>query len=78
MDLPPRRFADTVVLFAAGRIDLTNYEELKAALSPYVERCRGGGDRLVLDLGGVDYISSAGLLAIMLASKQAPRTAAPW
>ena len=70
MDLPPRRFADTVVLFPVGRIDLTNYEEFKAALWPHVERCRAGGDRLVLDLAGVDYISSAGLLAIMLASKQ--------
>jgi anti-anti-sigma factor len=70
MDLPPRRFADTVVLLPVGRIDLTNYEEFKAALWPHVEACRAGGDHLVLDLAGVDYISSAGLLAIMLASKQ--------
>src|SRR5262245_19629411 len=70
MILPPKRYADTVVLFPAGRIDLTNYEEFKAALWPYVERCRADSDRLVLDLSGVDYISSAGLLALMLASKQ--------
>lgn len=70
MNLPPVRFADTVVLAPAGRIDLTNYEEFKGALWPHLEACRAGGDRLVIDLGQVEYVSSAGLLALMLASKQ--------
>ena len=70
MDLPTKCFADTVVVFPVGRIDLTNYEEFKAALWPHVDTCRAGGEGLVLDLSGVDYISSAGLLALMLASKQ--------
>ncbi|HVQ78221.1 MAG TPA: STAS domain-containing protein [Candidatus Binatia bacterium] len=70
MDLSPKRFADTMVVFPVGRIDLANYEEFKAALWPHVDSCRVGGDALVLDLSGVDYISSAGLLALMLASKQ--------
>ena len=37
----------------------------------FVERCASGGKKLVLDLAGVDYISSAGLRCFMLAEKQA-------
>ncbi|MCI0547874.1 MAG: STAS domain-containing protein [Candidatus Rokubacteria bacterium] len=71
MDLPSQRFADAVVLAPAGRINHANYEELKAGLWPFVERCTASGDRLVLDLSRVEYISSAGLLVLMLATKQA-------
>jgi anti-sigma B factor antagonist len=71
MDLQPRRFADTVVLAPAGRIDHASAESLKEALAPYLERCAAGQDQLVLDLSGVDYISSAGLRVLMLARKQA-------
>jgi len=71
MDLAQRRFADTVVLAAAGRIDHASAEAFRAALSPHLERCAPGQDRVVLDLSGVDYISSAGLRVLMLARKQA-------
>ena len=71
MDLLPRRFADTLVLAPAGRIDHASAESLKEALAPYLGRCAAGQDQLVLDLSGVDYISSAGLRVLMLARKQA-------
>jgi anti-anti-sigma factor len=71
MDLPLRRFADTVVLAPAGRIDHASAESFKDALRPHLERCATGQDQLVLDLAGVDYISSAGLRVLMLARKQA-------
>jgi anti-anti-sigma factor len=71
LELPSKRFADSVVVFPAGRIDHGTYEEFKGALWPYVERCTAEGDRLVLDLSNVEYISSAGLLVLMLATKQA-------
>jgi len=61
MELSPRRFADAVVLAPAGRIDQSSADAFKAALAPHLERCADGGDRVVLDLSGVDYISSAGL-----------------
>jgi anti-anti-sigma factor len=71
MDLPLTRFADTVVLAPAGRIDHGSAEGFKDALRPHLERCSAGQDQLVLDLSGVDYISSAGLRVLMLARKQA-------
>ena len=71
MDLSHRRYADTAVLAPAGRVDHSSAEALKAALAPHIARCASGGDQIVLDLSGVDYISSAGLRVLMLARKQA-------
>src|SRR5512139_1559386 len=71
MDLAPRRFADTVVLRPAGRINHVSSDDFRTALQPFMERCAAGGDQLVLDLSGLEYISSAGLRVLMLARKQA-------
>ena len=71
MDLSPRRFADTVVLAPRGRIDHATADALEAALAPYLVRCADGGDQLVLDLSGVEYIASVGLRVLMVAAKQA-------
>ncbi len=71
MELASKRFADTVALFATGRIDHATAEPFKAALAPHLATCAAGRDCLVLDLGGVEYISSVGLRVLMLASKQA-------
>jgi anti-anti-sigma factor len=71
MRLDTARFADVVVLSPAGRVDHGTAEELKTALAPHLARCAKGQDHVVLDLAGVDYISSAGLRILMLAAKQA-------
>jgi anti-anti-sigma factor len=71
MDLQPRRFADTLILAPVGRLDHANAESLREALAPHMLRCAAAQDQLVLDLSGVDYISSAGLRVLMLARKQA-------
>ena len=63
--------ADVVVLSPKGRVDHATSEGLREALAPHVARCAGGGDHVVLDLAGVEYISSAGLRVLMLAAKQA-------
>jgi anti-anti-sigma factor len=70
MELGSKRFADAVVLYPMGRIDHATADGFKAALVPYLARCAAGGDRVVLDLSGVEYISSVGLRVLMLASKQ--------
>ena len=71
MRLDTARFADVVVLSPAGRVDHGTAEELKTALAQHLARCAKGQDHVVLDLAGVDYISSAGLRILMLAAKQA-------
>ena len=71
MELTHRRYADTVVVAPSGRIDHASAEAFKAALAPHIARCASGQDQIVLDLSGVDYISSAGLRVLMLARKQA-------
>ncbi|MBI2525454.1 MAG: STAS domain-containing protein [Candidatus Rokubacteria bacterium] len=70
MELAPRRCADAVILCPAGRIDHTVSPDFKAALAPHLDRCGAERDRVVLDLSGVEYISSAGLRVLMLAAKQ--------
>lgn len=71
MILTPVRYADVVVLTLQGRLDQSTAEDVRMALAPHLERCAEGQDHLVLDMAGVDYVSSAGLRVLMLASKQA-------
>ena len=70
MDFAPRRFADTVVLTLPRRIDQSNVDAFGPALAPYLERCAAHGDRLVLDLSRLEYVSTAALRIFMLAVKQ--------
>jgi len=71
MDIRNKIHGDVLVLSPEGRIDHANSEEFRQALKPLIERCSEKGERLVLDLAGVDYVSSAGLRCFMLAEKQA-------
>jgi anti-anti-sigma factor len=57
------------ILAASGRLDMATSDSFREAL---LARLAGGGQQsLVLDFSGVDYISSAGLRVLMIASKQA-------
>ena len=58
---------DTLVLALAGRLDATWAEPVEAALDAAV---RAGSHRIVMDLAGVDYISSAGLRVVIGGYKQ--------
>ena len=71
MDIKNNTYGDVLVLSPEGRIDHANSEDFRNSLGPFVDRCKKDGDRVVLDLAGVDYISSAGLRCFMLAEKQA-------
>ena len=70
MELSPRRYGDTLVLSPRGRINHASSDTFGIALRPHLEHCREGGDRIVLDLSGLEYVSSAGLRVLMLARKQ--------
>jgi anti-sigma B factor antagonist len=71
MKLESRTYADTVVVTPAGRLDHDNCEAFRAGLTPELERAAASRQRVVLDLSGVEYVSSAGLRCFMLAAKQA-------
>jgi anti-anti-sigma factor len=69
LELKQVRIADVVVVAVSGRVDHANADEFRAQLWPHLATCSVGGDRLVLDLAGLEYISSAGLRVLMLASR---------
>jgi anti-sigma B factor antagonist/stage II sporulation protein AA (anti-sigma F factor antagonist) len=70
MELSSARHGDTIVLSPRGRIDHASADAFRTALGPHLALV-DPGHPLVLDLGGVDYIASVGLRALMLASRQA-------
>ena len=71
MEIKNKTYGDVLVLSPEGRIDHANSEDFRKGLVLFIERCKSDGERVVLNLAGVDYISSAGLRCFMLAEKQA-------
>ena len=74
MELETRTFEDVIVVSPTGRIDHNTAEAFQSALLAEVEGC-GANGKMVLDLGGVDYMSSVGLRALMVAAKEAKKAA---
>src|SRR3954466_7996500 len=71
MNVMSRRFANAVVLAVSGRLDQDTCEAFRGDLSTHVEASARDGGAIVLDLSGLEYVSSAGLRCFMLASRQA-------
>ena len=66
MNCNETKFGAAVVLSISGRVDLSNADEFKDKLSAALGNASGG---LIVDMGGVDYISSAGLRSLMIVFK---------
>ena len=58
------------VLAPKGRLDHDNCEAFQADLKPHAEACAREGSALVLDLSGMEYVSSAGLRCLMIAARE--------
>src|SRR5262245_32678819 len=71
MELAPARFADTIVLKPAGRIDHETAAGFREALLGQLGASKPRGSPVVLDLGAVEYIASVGLRALVLAAREA-------
>ncbi len=71
MGLAARTFANALVLGVHGRLDQDNCDAFRADLMTHVERSAHQGGVVILDLSGLEYVSSAGLRCFMLASRQA-------
>jgi anti-sigma B factor antagonist len=61
------RQGDIVVLAVEGRLDSNTSDQFEKQLLSMVEQ---GDMRFVLDFGGLDYISSAGLRVLLKAAKE--------
>jgi len=59
------------IVSLSGRLGVQTQEELSTTLSQALEQCDGG---VLLDMSAVDFVSSAGLRALMVAYKQAQST----
>jgi len=71
VDIAERRLADVVVVAPSGPIDQPHAQELERALAPILAPVAGSADALVLDFGGVGYVSSTGLRVLMVAAREA-------
>ena len=58
------------VLSIGGKIDQLSADTFHQLLKPHLAVCGVDGQSLVLDLSGVEYVSSAGLRIFMLASRE--------
>jgi anti-sigma B factor antagonist len=71
MNVTSRRYANAVVVHAAGRLDQDTCEGFRVDLLKNVDQAARDGGAIVLDLSELEYVSSAGLRCFMLASRQA-------
>lgn len=71
MKLTSQTYADTLVIMPAGRLDHDNCDDFRAGIQPHLESGARDGRAVVLDLSGLEYISSAGLRCFMLAAREA-------
>ena len=68
MQFQSRSYGNIIVAAPSGRIDHAAAVPFEHALTPLLGNAEAAG--LVLDFGGVDYISSIGLRVLMIAAKQ--------
>ncbi len=54
-----------------GRVDETTWEAFSSHLSSAVSDARAKGAKLVVDLSGLEYMSSRGLRALTIAKREA-------
>ena len=70
MNVADKRYADAIVLQVSGRLDQETCEGFRPQLTEYVERAVREKSGLVLDFKGLEYVSSAGLRCLLVASRQ--------
>jgi anti-anti-sigma factor len=67
MEIGEKRHGDVVVISPVGRIDNDTSPAFQDKLLPCVDVA---GAKVIVDLAGIEYISSAGLRALMMAAKR--------
>ena len=69
MQLDVQSHAEVLLARPRGRIDHESVQAFESALDPLLAQTEGGRT-LVLDLSGLEYISSVGLRAFMVAERR--------
>lgn len=70
MNVASRRYANAVVLRISGRLDQETCEEFRDEITGCVDRCAREKNALILDFAPLEYVSSAGLRCLLIASRQ--------
>ena len=71
MSLSHRSYGEARVVSPRGRLDHDNCDAFQHDLADHLDACAHEGAALVLDMSGLEYVSSAGLRCLMMAAKQA-------
>ena len=70
MEITSRQISDVTLLRVQGRIDHRTATDFENALKPHLNQCLAGEyKKILVDLGGVDFMTSAGLRVLMIAAK---------
>lgn len=70
MDYQSRQTADGLEIMASGKLTMRDHEVIQNICGGFGE---GSGRRVVFDMGGVDFIDSAGLGLLLVAQDYADR-----
>src|SRR5690349_6626170 len=71
MALEHRSYGNARVVTPHGRLDHDNCDVFQTDLATELDACSRDGASLVLDMSGLEYVSSAGLRCLMIAARQA-------
>ena len=71
METQQARYGDVDLLTVSGRLDQNTSEAFQATLEAAIEGSASEKPAVVLDFGGVEYISSVGLRALMIGARAA-------
>ena len=77
LQIATRHVADAVIAMPVGRIDHRSAVDFEAGLTPLVTAAVATKGAVVLDLSGIEYISSVGLRVLMIAAKKMREREAP-
>ena len=70
MECTSQQIADVTMIRIEGRIDHKTAKDFEDVLKPYLDECgKGAYQKILMDLGGVDFMTSAGLRVLMIAVK---------
>lgn len=70
MDFSQAVYADVRVIAVKGRVDHATADQFRTQLWPVLASCSADGEKFLLDLSALEYISSAGLRVLMLAARE--------